>query len=99
MTKAPKIEKGITIKGPPKIEKGIPIPVHHKTRDKDLEYNDTWLKLKPGDSIFYGLEGRNSIYMQAKLLLWKKQFLKEHNLEWEIITRMVEGGVRIWRVK
>jgi hypothetical protein len=80
-----------------KIEKNIPLPTHYKKRSRD--YYDIWLKLKPGDSIFYGFEGRNPTYVQKKVIIMKQQFLDDHNLKWEMTTRKVEGGVRIWRIE
>jgi hypothetical protein len=83
----------------PKIEKNIPMPSRRGTRVRDDSFYKTWLKLKPGESIFYELDGLDQLYLQRKILIWKRRFLKEHNLNWEMSTRIVEGGVRIWRIE
>ena len=84
----------------PKIDKNIPLPPkagHAWWGNRD--YEEIWLKLKPGDSVFYeGPEGSGEI-VQRKVLEWKRTFLERHSLNWEMTTRRVEGGVRIWRMK
>jgi hypothetical protein len=83
----------------PKIEKNIPMPPKHKGRERDDSFYKTWLKLKPGESIFYEFNGLDELYLQRKILIWKRRFLEEHKLNWEMSTRIVEGGVRIWRLE
>ena len=69
-----------------KIEKNIPMPVRNKTRElaADMEVND---------SVFFDdcdKKGRSrSNYLRAELRKLARQG----------ITRSVDGGYRVWRVK
>jgi hypothetical protein len=83
----------------PKIEKNVPVP---NNRLRSVSDNDAiWLKMKPGDSVFYENTKPNhdSESLQRAVLIRKRDFLKRHNLGWEMITRQVDKGVRIWRIK
>ena len=83
----------------PKIEKNVPIPTLNQNREG--VYYETWHKLKPGDSLFYQPENGEDV----ETLIWrirarKNNFKRAHpHLKWKIITRAVEGGIRVWRTE
>lgn len=76
-----------------KIEKNIPIPGkmsnftrHYKTfKWKDLEVNDSILFENAKETN----KGISSII----------SYSKRRKLDWKIIQRKVENGIRIWRIK
>jgi hypothetical protein len=83
----------------PKIEKNVPLPFKRSTREVNNDFYSLWLKLKPGDSLFYDFDGMDQGNAIRKLLVWKRRFLKDNRLNWDMTTRTVEGGVRIWRIE
>jgi hypothetical protein len=85
----------------PKIEKGIPLPSYHYYKKQELPYHKLWLKLAPGDSVFYELNGKEDSVerLRGRIQSWRQSFLdRNKNLKWTVTIRQVEGGFRVWRV-
>jgi len=69
-----------------KIDKKVPLP---GTRPRDI-----FAKMKVGDSIFFkGAD--NAKGPRPHAALW--DYAKRN--KWEVTSRAVPGGVRVWRVK
>lgn len=70
----------------PEIEKGIPIPPKRKGGVPGL-----WASMEVGDSVL--LEGASQNQATGRFAPTAKR------KGWKFITRKVDGGVRVWRVK
>ena len=82
------------------VESGVPVP-----REK-LKYNtDKSLKPKPTERSWYdfsGIEIGSSIFFQDVVQSRKTMAaLRTHGCRrgWSLVSKKVDGGVRIWRVK
>ena len=72
-----------------KIERGIPIPGHHPGQLKifdNMEYGDSFLTTEERKDSYY-----SSFYYLTKI--------KGITVDYILLTRKVEGGFRIWKVK
>ena len=74
-----------------KIEKNIPIP---EKQSKRLMY--PWPDLEVGDSFFIeDYTRKKQIGISSSAFIW----FRKHKPHGKIVTRRVEGGIRVWRFK
>jgi len=72
------------------IEKGVPLPALRRAGRKS-KY--PFAEMEPGDSFFVKDVKASSLHTSALC------FAKRHQPAWKFVTRKVEGGTHIWRVK
>jgi hypothetical protein len=77
------------------IESGVPIPGGYSARQK---YR--WQDMKIEDSVFFKGDNTNE-RLEKKIRGANQAYMKAHGRAKgeKFITRAVEGGVRVWRVK
>lgn len=73
-----------------KIEKNIPIPTGKATKYP-------WAEMEVGDSFLFECEYSNSkqTNLHCNAIGWSKR----NRIESKYVTKKVDGGVRIWRIK
>lgn len=76
------------------IEKDVPIPADDSRRVSKYPFRD----MEVGDSFFVACENGNpakaAIAVRSSAIIWGKR--KGHR---KFTTRIVEGGVRVWRIQ
>lgn len=76
-----------------KIEKGFPIPGRQRGRSGPRPFKYPWDQMEPGDSFF--LSGAGLREQKAAYCAGHSWCLRWHP-EWNVSTRQVDGGVRVW---
>ncbi len=80
------------------IEKNVPIPHRLNGMGAPTKYN--WEKLKVGDSILFKNEThRNIESLRVSLLKSAQLYAINNKLSWKFTTSIIDGSVRIWRIK
>lgn len=81
------------------VERGIPLPPWkaHSTNRKGPRLIRPWSAMEIGDSFFELAEGQDVHRLQGSLASTASWLKKERGLRFE--TRIVEGGVRVWRTR
>ena len=56
-------------------------------------------KMKVGDSFFVPCVHQTQARVRCSIIAAGKSFVKAHNEDFKMTTRMVERGIRAWRIK
>lgn len=81
------------------IEKNIPISEKGKKTSTTLGYEDVMLAMGPGDSFLHRYD-TNEVRYSTQYSIIASALLKARKVQplVNIVTRRVEGGIRVWRV-
>lgn len=77
------------------IEKGLPIPDTMTQRATKYPF----AKMEVGDSFFIPLTTQPKASARSSLYMSIRAFNKANNKDFEVITRIIDNGMRVWRFK
>ena len=80
-----------------KVEAGIPIPAGHGLSSEGPLY--PWAEMRIGDSFFVPVSKGEDCERRRRAVLSSGYGWGNRNKGERFVTRLVDGGVRVWRAK